>query len=55
VWTEKLPGLTNSPLAIDGNELITAASLADGPGQREGVVAYSLHAPAHPHTDTVEP
>jgi alcohol dehydrogenase (cytochrome c) len=55
VWTEKLAGLTNSPLAIDGNELITAASLADGPGQREEVVAYSLHAPAHAHTDSVEP
>jgi outer membrane protein assembly factor BamB len=55
VWTEKLAGLTNSPLAIDGDELITAASLADGPSQREGVVAYSLHPPTHARTHGVEP
>ena len=55
VWVAKLAGLTNSPLAIDGDELITAASLAEGPGQREEVVAYSLHAPARAHADAVEP
>jgi outer membrane protein assembly factor BamB len=46
VWQQQLSAGTNSPLAIDGDTLVTAASYADGPGQTPEIVAYSLSAPA---------
>jgi glucose dehydrogenase/cytochrome c5 len=46
VWQQALSAGTNSPLAIDGDTLVTAASYADGKGQTAEIVAYSLSAPA---------
>jgi outer membrane protein assembly factor BamB len=52
VWNEKLTAGTNSPMAIDGNTLVTAASYADGKGQTAEIVAYSLSAPSSASTAT---
>jgi mono/diheme cytochrome c family protein len=46
VWNQKLSAGTNSPMAIDGNTLVTAASYASGKGQVAEIVAYSLSAPS---------
>jgi outer membrane protein assembly factor BamB len=46
VWREQLPAGTNSPVAVNGNMLITAASFPMGKGQKPEIVAYSLNAPA---------
>jgi outer membrane protein assembly factor BamB len=42
VWQQQLSADTNTPLAIDGNTLVTAASFASGAGQTAEIVAYSL-------------
>jgi outer membrane protein assembly factor BamB len=42
VWQQQLSAGTNSPLAIDGNTIVTAASYASGAGQTAEIVAYSL-------------
>jgi outer membrane protein assembly factor BamB len=52
VWQQQLSAGTNSPLAIDGDTLVTAASYASGKGQTAEIVAYSLSAPASPTTAT---
>jgi glucose dehydrogenase len=44
VWQQQLPAGTNSPLAIDGATVVTAASYASGKGQQAAIVAYSLSA-----------
>jgi cytochrome c5 len=46
VWQQQLSAGTNSPLAIEGDTLVTAASYADGAGQTPEIVAYSLSAPS---------
>ncbi len=50
VWQQQLSAGTNSPLAIDGDTLVTAASYASGKGQTPEIVAYSLSAPSTPST-----
>jgi outer membrane protein assembly factor BamB len=52
IWSSQLSAGTNSPLAIDGNMLVTAASFDSGAGQKEEIVAYSLNAPKKPQTNT---
>ena len=42
VWQQQLSAGTNSPLAIDGDTLVTAASFPSGAGQTAEIVAYSL-------------
>jgi outer membrane protein assembly factor BamB/plastocyanin len=46
VWQEQLPAGTNSPVSINGDTLITAASFPAGKGQKPAIIAYSLNAPA---------
>jgi hypothetical protein len=41
VWQKQLPAGTNSPLAINGNLLVTAASFPSGK-QKAQIVAYRL-------------
>jgi outer membrane protein assembly factor BamB len=43
IWTGDLGGGTNSPLAIAGDTLVTAASFPQGPGQQAQLVAYTLN------------
>jgi outer membrane protein assembly factor BamB len=52
VWQQQMSAGTNSPLAIDGDTLVTAASYADGKGQKPEIVAYSLSAPATSSTSS---
>ena len=52
-WQEQLAAGTNSSVAVNGNMLITAASLPLGKGQKPEIVAYSLNPPAGgPKTQT---
>jgi outer membrane protein assembly factor BamB len=44
VWTGDLGGGTNTPLAIAGDTLVTAASFPQGPGQKAQLVVYKLNA-----------
>jgi outer membrane protein assembly factor BamB len=44
VWTSELGAGTNSPLAIAGDTLVTAASFPQGAGQKAQLVVYSLDA-----------
>jgi outer membrane protein assembly factor BamB len=41
-WSAKLPGGTNTPVAIAGDTLLAAASVPNQPGQRTAIVAYRL-------------
>jgi outer membrane protein assembly factor BamB len=50
VWSKQLPAGTNSALSIDGDTVIVPAGYASGAGQKEEIVAYSLHAPAQSST-----
>jgi alcohol dehydrogenase (cytochrome c) len=52
VWQQKLTADTNSPIAIDGDNLVAAASFASGKGQVAEIVDYSLSAPSTPATTT---
>jgi outer membrane protein assembly factor BamB len=42
VWNQKLPALSNSPIAIVGDTVIAAAGFPGGPGQKAEVVAFRL-------------
>ena len=44
-WQKQLPAGTNAPLVINGDTLITAASIPSGK-QKAQLIAYSLNAPA---------
>jgi outer membrane protein assembly factor BamB len=50
VWSQQLSAGTNAPVAIDGDNLVTAASYPSGKGQTAEIVAYSLSAPSTPAT-----
>jgi alcohol dehydrogenase (cytochrome c) len=50
VWQQQLTADTNSPVAIDGDNLVTAASFPSGKGQVAELVDYSLSAPSAPAT-----
>jgi outer membrane protein assembly factor BamB len=52
VWEQQLSAGTNAPVAIDGDNLVTAASYPSGKGQTAEIVAYSLSAPSTPATAT---
>jgi glucose dehydrogenase/mono/diheme cytochrome c family protein len=52
VWQQQLTAGTNAPVAIDGDNLVTAASFPSGKGQTPEIVAYSLSAPASASTTT---
>lgn len=43
-WNEKLPALTNAPVAVVGDTLVTAASYPGGKGQTTEVIAFRLGA-----------
>src|SRR4051794_33063693 len=49
-WREKLPALTNAPIAVQDDTLITAASFPGGKGQTTEVIGYRLgaHGPLVP-------
>jgi glucose dehydrogenase/cytochrome c5 len=53
VWQQQLSAGTNSPLAIDGGTLVTAASYASGKGQKAEIVAYSLGGSSSGSTSTM--
>jgi alcohol dehydrogenase (cytochrome c) len=42
VWSTELPAGTNSPVAIAGERLVTAAGFPQGAGQRAALVAFQL-------------
>jgi hypothetical protein len=42
VWTSELGAGTNSPLAIAGDTLVTAAGFPQGAGQKAQLVVYKL-------------
>jgi hypothetical protein len=42
LWSATLPGGTNSPLAIAGDRLVTAAGLPQGPTQKPALVVFRL-------------
>jgi outer membrane protein assembly factor BamB len=44
VWTSELGAGTNSPLAIAGDTLVTAAGFPQGAGQEARLVVYKLNA-----------
>ena len=44
VWTSELGAGTNSPLAIAGDTLVTAAGFPQGAGQKAQLVVYKLNA-----------
>jgi outer membrane protein assembly factor BamB len=48
LWKAKLPAGANSPVAIDGEYLITAAGYPTGPESKPQVVAYKLGATGEP-------
>jgi alcohol dehydrogenase (cytochrome c) len=50
VWQQQLSADTNAPVAIDGDNLVTAASYASGKGQTAEIVDYSLSASSTPAT-----
>jgi alcohol dehydrogenase (cytochrome c) len=43
VWSSELPAGTNSPLAIAGDRLVTAAGFPQGAGQEPSLVVYQLN------------
>ena len=43
VWSSKLPAGTNSPVAIAGEWLVTAAGFPQGAGQKAALVTYKLN------------
>jgi outer membrane protein assembly factor BamB len=43
VWSATLPAGTNSPLAIAGDRLVTAAGLPQGPTQKASLVVFQLN------------
>ena len=43
VWSATLPAGTNSPLAIAGDRLVTAAGLPQGPDQKPALVVFQLN------------
>ena len=49
VWSERLPAGTNSPIAIAGDRLVTAAGFPQGSGQKPALVSFQLNgAPVTP-------
>jgi plastocyanin len=42
VWSERLPAGTNSPVAIAGDRLVTAAGFPQGSGQKAALVTFQL-------------
>jgi outer membrane protein assembly factor BamB len=46
VWSAKLPAGTNSPLAIAGDRLVTAAGFPQGPDQKPALVVFQLNGKA---------
>jgi outer membrane protein assembly factor BamB len=43
VWSATLPAGTNSPLAIAGDRLVTAAGFPQGPNQKAALVVFQLN------------
>ncbi len=43
VWSERLPAGTNSPVAIAGDRLVTAAGFPQGAGQKPALVSFQLN------------
>ena len=43
VWSERLPAGTNSPVAIAGDRLVTAAGFPQGSGQKPALVSFQLN------------
>jgi outer membrane protein assembly factor BamB len=54
LWKAKLPAAANSPVAISGEYLITAAGYPEGKGQQAAVVAYKLNATGKPGVATLK-
>jgi outer membrane protein assembly factor BamB len=48
LWKEKLPAGANSPIAITGEYLITAAGFPQGKGEKAQVIAYKVGATGKP-------
>jgi outer membrane protein assembly factor BamB len=48
IWQEELPAGANSPIAISGEYLITAAGYPEGAGEKAQVVAFKLGAAGKP-------
>lgn len=53
VWSAKLPAGSNSPLAISGEYLVTAAGYPEGKGEKPQVVAFKLGASGAPAEATL--
>ena len=53
VWNAKLPAGTNSPIAIDGDTLITAGGYPLAANQKPAVVAFKLGASGTPGQETL--
>jgi outer membrane protein assembly factor BamB len=53
LWKAQLPAGANSPIAISGEYLITAAGYPEGKGQQAAVVAYKLNATGKPGEATL--
>jgi outer membrane protein assembly factor BamB/mono/diheme cytochrome c family protein len=54
LWKAKLPAGANSPVAISGEYVITAAGYPEGKGQQAAVVAYKLGATGEPVISTLK-
>jgi outer membrane protein assembly factor BamB/cytochrome c5 len=53
IWQEKLPAGANSPIAISGEYLVTAAGYPEGAGEKPAVVAFKLGAAGKPVESTL--
>ncbi len=53
LWKAKLPAGANSPVAVSGEYVITAAGYPEGKGEQAAVVAYKLGATGKPAESTL--
>jgi outer membrane protein assembly factor BamB len=53
LWKAKLPASANSPVAVSGEYVITAAGYPEGKGEQAAVVAYKLGATGKPGEATL--
>ncbi|HEY2056583.1 MAG TPA: PQQ-binding-like beta-propeller repeat protein [Solirubrobacterales bacterium] len=54
LWKAKLPAGANSPVAVSGEYVITAAGYPEGKGAQAAVVAYKLNATGKPGVATLK-
>jgi mono/diheme cytochrome c family protein len=54
LWKAKLPAGANSPVAVSGEYVITAAGYPEGKGEQAAVVAYKLGATGEPAVATLK-